>query len=299
MTTPMNIASNSIDNYCDEKCAYSFKYKSYINCNAKNYGTSLYLSYIDSSPVPPVTFNSINYRVSSIEMYSPSLHYFNGKQTDGELIITHTPTGAGKNLVVCIPMSVSGQQTPASQVVTDIINSAVNKPLNQGDPEMNITVNNTLDSVVPMKPFFYYQGGDGTNIIVYGLSDSIGISDVTINDLRKLIPIPPTILFPSGAYVDLNKNGPTVGNGDSEIFIDCQPTGNSEVVEQVTFAKNQVNNDISSNTLIQYIVYAIGVIIMAAILYGIYRLIQSASITTKKSFESAVKPRNIFPRNQR
>ena len=73
--SPMNISKSRWDNYCDEKCAYSFDYKTSGNCNVNNYGSYLQLSYDASNP-PPVTFNGYTYYVEKIEIYSPSLHLF-------------------------------------------------------------------------------------------------------------------------------------------------------------------------------------------------------------------------------
>jgi len=275
-SNPMNISINGMDNYCDEKCAYSFKYQISNTCTATNYGTYIHLNYIDSGNVAPVTFNSNTYNVDNIEIYSPSLHYFNGKAVDGEIIITHKATSVGMPLVVCIPIIVGGRQlSSGSQIISDIINDVVAQPLKQGEPAMNIKLNDyTLNSIVPITPFFYYTGSNDYNIIVYGLNTGISVDQSVITGLQTIISPVSNVIYPSVDYFYMNKTGPSNNrNVGDEIYIDCQPTGNSEETTDVTFDKNPIVNNIGSMFNIQIIIFIIAAFIFVFLIMMIHKFL--------------------------
>jgi len=98
----VDISKKNVKGQCDYKCAYSFNYGT-SNSIATNQGEYLSLSYENKS-TPPVKYNSAEYRVDNVRIYFPSLHTFNGRQTDGELIIEHTPVTTGNKLLVCVPI---------------------------------------------------------------------------------------------------------------------------------------------------------------------------------------------------
>lgn len=288
MTTspsPMNISMSGFDNFCDEKCAYSFKYQISNICTATNYGSYIYLNYIDAGTVPPVSFNSNSYKVDSIEIYSPSLHYFNGNPVDGEVIITHSPLSTGQPLIVCIPLSTNSvKATAATQIITDIINSAVTNQLKQGDPSMTIKLNDyNLDTIVPVTPFFYYTGSNNYNIIVYGLASAISVNQSVITGLQKIITPEQTVKYPAVDYYYMNKYGPsTGGNGDGQIYIDCQPTGNSEETEPVTYSKPPTTNDLSSSQTLTFIIGTLIVIFLIIVIYQGFLLFTGPNPTSMK-----------------
>jgi carbonic anhydrase len=283
--SPMNISKSHWDNYCDEKCAYSFDYKTSSNCNVNNYGSYLQLSY-DSSNPPPVTFNTYTYYVEKIEIYSPSIHLFNGVQVDGELIITHSPTSMGAPLMVCIPLSSAKMQTTAStQIITDIINGSTQLKPNSGEAASVKLNDYNLNSIVPRSPFYYYEDNNGNNIVVYGLQDAISISSVTINTLKTMITATTDIKYPTVDYYYLNKNGPTVGggNGDGQIYIDCQPTGNSEDTTAVEYSKPAIVNNLGNFFNSQIAVFLVAAFIFVVLIILIHKLFVYLSGDTARS----------------
>jgi len=269
---PMNISQGNIDNYCYETCAYTFKYKASTSCTVTNYGTYLQLSYDAGSS--PVTFNGNDYNVNNIKIYSPSLHYFNnGTQTEGEIIITHNPISVGMPLIVCIPLSSRmGKSGEASQIITNIINETAKVELKKGDKPLDIKslTYYDLSGIVPKSPFYYYHDVTGDNIIVYGLQDAISIDSSVLEQLKKMITEETNVEYPSVDYYYYNKYGPTVGggSGDGEIYIDCQPTGNSEETTEVEYSKPPVNNDLGSffNSKVLTIIIAALVFVMLIVL---------------------------------
>jgi len=272
-TAPMNISMNRMDNYCDEKCAYSFNYQTSNICTATNYGSYIHLNYIDSGTQPPVKFNSNTYTVDNIEIYSPSLHNFNGQTVDGEIIITHFANNIGNPLIVCIPFVASGRPAnEGTQIITDIINTTSSHPLKQGSPSINIKLNNyTLNSIVPTTSFFYYNNTNNYNIIVYGLDNAISVNPSVITSLQKMITPVSSVQYPNVEYLEFNKYGPSKEEttGDGQIYIDCQPTGNSTETEAVTYNKSPTTYDTGSifqSPIFMYIVLALICVVILIII---------------------------------
>ena len=269
--TPVNISKSSMSGKCDEKCAYSFKYNISPSCKANNYSSYISLTY-DSGTTPPAVFNNFSYNVNNIEIYSPSVHYFNGQHVDAEIIINHTSNSTGAPLLICIPISVSGISTAGSQIITDIINSVSSYPLKPKDPAITININNyNLEDIIPKDPYFYYIGKtQNANIVVFNITSAISISQSSIDKLKSIINGSNHTVAPSlDNSVFYNQNGPsTAGSAslDDGIYIDCKPTGDSEEKTDVTFKKPtyfdlNLSNYISSDVLI-LLVGAVGFMVL-------------------------------------
>jgi len=144
--------------------------------------------------------------------------------------------------------------------------------LKKGDKPSDIKslTNYDLNRVVPKSPFYFYYDVTGDNIIVYGLQDAISIDSSTLEKLKKMITEETIVEYPTVDYYYYNKYGPTVGggSGDGEIYIDCQPTGNSEDTTEVEYAKPPINNDLGSffNSKVLTIIIAALVFVMLIVL---------------------------------
>jgi len=282
-TTPnyMNIASSKIAGTCNSKCNYYFKYPTTNTCTATNYGTQISLSY-DPSNTPPVLFNDIQYNISQITIFTPSLHQFNGKQVDAEIIIEHIPvTGStsGNMLVVCIPiisqsnaLTTSGNLN-STNILTNIINAVSTGAPSRGESTSHINAF-SLNDLVPMKPFYSYQSTDfniGVPLwwVVYGIENAIVLPNNIISTLQKIVPYhsPPI----EGKYdLFVNNNGPSIKSPESgdEIYIDCRPTDASEDTQLVsTSLKPAVNNDVMMYLSNPYFVFILFAVVFAVILF--------------------------------
>lgn len=277
-TTPMNISPQNISGNCNLKCAYSFKYKP-SSSTATNYGSYIKLTY-DKGSVPPVVFNTMNYDVSEINIYSPSIHQFNNSLADAEIVIKHTSNGSmSYPLYVCIPITSNGSTTTATQSITDIINSvASGAPTSGENTAITFTDPNfTLNTVVPFAAYYNYSGQDNTNYIVYGLQNAITINADTLKKLKSVIGATTQIVAPTVNLLFLNPTGPVSGVGENEIYIDCKPTGNSEETVEVTNIKSATNNDLGnlfsfSNPLFAFF---ISIIVFVLLVVGIRFLLLS------------------------
>ena len=276
----INISSQNIEGKCDLKCSYNFKYPE-SNVSAKNNGAFISLTY-DNSSVPPVTYNTEKYTVSTIMLTSPSIHLFNGSLAAAEFTIVHSPVKGGNQLAVSIPIKSSSESSTASNYITDIVQGvATNAPSSGGSTNINIP-GFTLDKIVPNKPFFSYTNNN-LDWIVFGDLEAIPLNSSILKSLGQIIkpfpiPMPKTSLF-------FNSSGPNTSLGSPDgIYISCQPTGSSEEETAVEYTKNTVSYDLSSiltnpNTLIvfQIIIGCIVFVLLFLFLNYVYTYLTSDS----------------------
>ena len=227
----MNISPELIKGDCELKCAFSFTYPT-SNTTATNNGFFITLSY-DKKNTDPVVFNTEKYYVEQINLYSPSVHLFNGRPVAAELVIEHFPSAGGQPLKVGIPLTVSGNQNIGSVLLSQIIKKVAQEAPAQGE-STNINLDNfTLQPLVPRKPFVSYTEESGTNWIVYTTEHAIGLRQEVLETLSKILIQPTEITCKSGPMLFINKKGPTNAFG-SDIYIDCKPIDSSGEEEVVT-----------------------------------------------------------------
>ena len=282
----MNISPNNISGDCKLKCVYSFNYP-ISNCVATNNKNYISLSY-DSSATSSVKFNNDNYNVSKIFLVSPSLHKFNGSSVEAEFIIEHTPLSGGNSLFVCIPITSNSYSTKATTILQTIISTVSNQAPSAGESTNLVLDDFTLNSIVPMQPFYSYSISNKAQFIVYGLQNSISINEPSMKSLQSMITSTDQSTIPNESIflettnqkngnpllLFINSTGPTNGNftGDGEIYIDCRPTGNSEDTIDVTNVKPGTKLDLTAssmmkNPIVSFIIYSIFTIL---ILYAVY-----------------------------
>jgi len=271
--TKINISSKP-DKFdkCDLKCAYNFTYSN-SNSTAKNNGISISLTY-DNSSVPPVVYDSQKYTVSKLNLYSPSLHLFDGKRVNAEFVIEHVPVAGGDKLYVCCPIVQSNNMSVASGLLTQIIqNVSSNAPSDGNSTNLNLSGFN-LQDIVPFKPYYSYKSttsGLSGDYLVFGKIDAISLDEATLQTLGKIIT--PFSINMVGGQLLYNSNGPNSSLSNQGIYISCQPTGSSEEQVDVVQAKNVAINDMSSmmNNQVIFIILQIivGGLIFMAVYYGI------------------------------
>uniref|UniRef100_A0A6C0B0U8 Alpha-carbonic anhydrase domain-containing protein n=1 Tax=viral metagenome TaxID=1070528 RepID=A0A6C0B0U8_9ZZZZ len=269
----MNISPQDITNTCNYKCAFAFDYP-VSSCVATNSGNSLMMSYIDSTS--PVIFNQTKYTITEWYVYSPSLHTFNNTKADAEIVITHTPVSGGSPLLVCIPLSLNGTSGQASTTMSEIIDAVTKGAPSQGGSTSQGITDFTMNDFIPMKEFYNYSS-NGQDFIVFGIQSAIFISQANITSLNTVIQPVTSVVFPSGAALFVNSNGPIKGqgiNGDN-IYIDCQPTNSSEEqTNEVVNNKADTNYDMGdyfknlfSNPIFIFLVCAIAVVIFLLLIH--------------------------------
>lgn len=227
-TSPINIIKQKAD-ICDLKCNYQPNYKT-TTISGSNKGEYLRYAFAPSN-TPPVVFNSDQYNVSDMRLYSPSLHKYNGQQADGEIIINHTNVTQNEQLLVCIPI-ISGASSAgvADSIISQVALKAPTKDAQTDIRQPSFSISN----LIPKSGFYNYTGtlpyspcNNKVQYVVFDILDGIKIQGATIMNLKKIITASnyPTVTNPNGYYY--NKSGPSSGSSgqDDDIYIECNPTG--------------------------------------------------------------------------
>ena len=271
----INISPQNIAGTCESKCFYAFNYPTTNATTVSNYGSYLQFTY-ELSNTSPVLYNNNNYNVSSISIYSPSLHNYNNTKVDGEVVIRHTPVNGGNPLYVIIPLSTGGLTTTASQVVSRVVNAAgksapsAGKNTNKGVGEF------TLNKFIPMKQFYSYTTNK-MNCIVFDSSNAIGINKEDLTIFKKIVKAAPSnpfaVLASAPTPLFVNTKGPSNSlSGENDIYIDCQPT--DQVKETVTRNKKSVN-DVGNQETLMYFAYFVVFMFLIFVLYSMMKYFSS------------------------
>jgi len=283
-TSPIDINLSSITGKCDYKCAYNFTYNN-SSCVATNRGDYLSLSY-DNSSSHPVVYNASNYDVKEIRLYIPSLHSYSGSKTDGELIIIHNPITGAVPLLVCIPIKSNNTSSVSSLLFKTIVDTVANSAPADGE-STTIALGNqqfNLNDLVPKKPFFSYSATEpyqpcstNVNFIVY---DSLTVSlDIMPDTLTKLQSIIQNNQYDikTGPNLFYNEKGPNTSSAGGDIYIDCQPVGESdETVEIITDMGSTYSfKDFLNSPYLKFILFMLLFII---VLYGLKLLLNMFNV---------------------
>jgi carbonic anhydrase len=296
-TSPINI-TNNYNSTCDLKCKYSFKYP-LSNLNLTNKGGFIYIT-PENFNEPPVMYNSNKYNIREIRIYRKSLHTYGGQNADAELLIIHNNVNGSDIFIVSIPIMI-GSGNPKSSAIFDRIILELAKTANSVGKQTSLNnVNFTIDQLIPLKPYFSYNGTlpyapfDGTNAyIVYNIDNAISMSSSAFKLFSNMISQSSSQISPVKNGLYYNEKGPSYyspsGNSD-EIFIECLPTGSSGEVlieknkSSDTAFNNQMMKNIFSSKIFQ------GILISFLIILGLFMLkMLFSSVLSDKGAKSTVK----------
>ena len=287
-TSPINIVKNlQTEKICKLKCSYQFNYAP-TTLSIWNAQMMMVME-VDDVATPPVVYNDENYIIEAALLVSPSIHTFNGKKADAELMIFHVSTNFAKKLMVCVPIKASSTSVSDSSTYFDLMMGEIrNTASAAGQHTIFHNATFSLNKFVPMAPYFSYTGanllwntifGDkcyANNVnsgvpgapsrmepiasdmdyIVFHIDDAISMSPQALNILRQVLPYPiniPTIdesLNPGGLY--FNPNGP-ISNSAAEIYIDCRPTGDDG---EILVAAKQDSTSLLNNEMLKKLMNA-------------------------------------------
>ena len=270
----INISKQNIYGKCDAKCAYSFKYEN-SNLIAKNTGVSISLT-PDNMNYSPVIYNDAQYTVQKIDLFSPSLHSYNDKKVDSELVITHIAELGGPHLLVCIPMIKSSDSNNATNMITQIISDVASGAPSKGETT-NLNISGfTLQDIVPNKPFIAYSGAFSkaqANYIVFSKPAAIPLSQSTIDTLQNIVkPFPLPMLGGSLFINDKGPNSETSINGQG-IYISCKPTGSSSNEDNVTNSSSSSSSSTFNLFSNKYFIQFMKIVFMFIIFFIIFVLL--------------------------
>lgn len=212
MNNIINISSDKIAGKCDNKCSYVYDY---LNTNLVAKKDTNMITIINDGIEPVVKYNNNNYMVSSTMLVSPSIHKFNNKKTDGEILIEHMPIQGGKKMYVCIPIIESISLSNASVSIALIIESIKAKATADNEIIRIDTDKFTLNTFIPQGKFYSYTGNDLNNsdadFIVFGKENAIPMNQTTFNLLTELIK--PIFTQMKGGKLFVNDKGTTTMKG--------------------------------------------------------------------------------------
>jgi len=288
MTTPQIINISSEEQYeeCKNKCDLSFKYP-ISGCLATNTGGSIGISY-DKSETPPVIFNNVKYFVveNEIQLYTPSIHLFNGSYTDSELVIMHKSETSNKILYICIPISYTKVVGSATSIISQIIKSVSQNAPNAWQKTTVNLPNFSLQHIIPNKPFYSFTDSNSNNVVVYGVENAIGLDLNSIKTLTSLLQ--PSI---GNAYFSFCTGNPAIYKNpygpnnaqDDQIYIDCQPVNESEeqIETKITDRKPEIKYDTGDwiKMILNSILFQCFIVVMLLmlVLYGVKYLATAIS----------------------
>jgi len=269
--SPINISTTANVLSCEVFCSYMHQYKDSA-CTATYYPDHIKLSY-DATTSAAVKFNNEGYNVREVNIYAPSVHTYNGSSADAEMLIIHD--GAGKKLIVSIPLVQSNNTATSAKILDDIIgkfSSTVDKTKTNDSQLINVQ-NYNMENFIPNSPYYFYMGGapfspcDGQySFVVFDKTKSpVTIGSDTLKTLTGLIQ-PSGIKAVSRSDYYYNSSGPNVkpgsrGNKD-EIYIECNPTGeDGEILYQTPSPSSDALSALSMDNLMHnpYLNVAIGI----------------------------------------
>ena len=252
-TSPINIVPDGAIP-CSNKCKLIYKFKT-NGISATNQGDYLSIKPINSNStiIYSGTTNRTscgttgggenNYSIGEIQIYSPSVHTFNGSHTKAEFILHLNSNTGPRNLLICIPIVESNNQSSskASSQLEKIIKYIA--PLDIGIESGIIPGSSDFDlnefipknagyysytATVPLEPC----SSSCTDLIVYDVvahNAAINLSTSTLSTLDSIINQTTFPIRQKDADINYgySETGAVYGTDSSEIYIDCQPTGSS------------------------------------------------------------------------
>jgi hypothetical protein len=121
-----------------------------------------------------------------------------------------------------------------------------------------------LNDVVPKKSFYTYSSGS-RDVIVYGISDAIGITVEDYSKLSKIImPVTSNPAIVS-AQLFINRGGPSISTNN--LTMDCQALDIGEPMDEYMRNKSSTVNDLMNRSGFSYFVIIIIITIILVLSY--------------------------------
>jgi hypothetical protein len=268
---PQNLVTFNGDganpNECIAKCIFWYNYSGSSSCNITNNVTQLSILYDGGGDI---MYNSDTYTPINVRIFSPSLHTYDGVQAEAELVLEHTSKSASMaGLLVCVPISTTAPRSNASVILESIIDNA---PKDQNDPVSLSLANFNMNGIIPSAPYYTYSGPlpyDACvpdtiyQYIVFHPTNNgaLGIDKPRLEKLGNLILYSNIAAVPASEStpVFFNPKGTSQNgfNGEDQIYIQCQPAGESEETKVYKEPKSPFKKSGNNDELIKTIVFSI------------------------------------------
>ena len=246
-TIPIDIKNTDEVLNCKGKCNLNYFYNpTYITATNKNdhilldlaKESSTVLNYSTNTRGTSCNAQGGEYIINNITIYTPSLHTYDGKQADGEILIDHKNSLGGNDLFISIPITTRlGSQSNATKQLTKIIEYMKKVGNNNGEGGNVDNMELNLNDFIPNKGFYTYTGTIPIKscesciiFIVWDLNDgaAIHLNSSELKDLKSIINKKNVTIQPFTKDLGLayNSSGASkTSTASDSIWIDCQPTG--------------------------------------------------------------------------
>ena len=225
-TAPIDIKKTT--NLCSLKCLLWYNYGN-SSCTITNLEDTLLIDYDGTSDV---MFNSLHYAPNQVRIFKPSIHTFDGKHADAELVITHTSNNGG--LLICVPI-MANSSVNASMGTTILDDIIAHAPKQKESTTLNINDFN-LNYIIPKSAYYSYTGtvayetcGAEYQYVVFP-KNSLKIQQTTLDTLGTFIHSTYIPVKTGTCYYNAKGTTQNGFSGDGQIYIDCQPTNEGEEI---------------------------------------------------------------------
>jgi len=265
---PINIDTSSVSiKPSPDKIMFNY----YIgNCTATKKANYISFEYDISDLANNVKYKNANYVLKSCRLYKKSIHKINGKNSVAELILWHQHASTNANLLVCIPVTISLNQTSFGTLIPS-----------QTSNKSTVANFDSLKQFIPSGDFYSYSASNFTNCsssavfeyIVFP-SSTVVISQTELNNIPNS-----SYTVSTTSTATIYKHTPQIAGGsiisfsDDSVFIDCQPidapeySGSSAVQAPTSSGINF--SRLRHNSFVQmFLVFIIFMIVMVIFFYS-------------------------------
>lgn len=229
---------------CEGKCQFTYNLEGVEANTASNPGT--YLNFELTSSNASASFQGAKYEPKFLQLYAPSLHEYDSDRADAESILVLQ--GRRGTLYICTPLK-GERGGPVDELIkTATSGSTLESRITNGDGNVITMPITKLDAnaLCIDSKFFTYRGTGlgtkGTNCedaryIVYAPPSKVSLSKESLELLKDAVKDSrcehPIVNNPL-VVVNLDGPGGSIAGGD--IYIKCEPTGNSVETKDVAFS---------------------------------------------------------------
>tara|TARA_B110000046_G_scaffold185932_1_gene230542 strand:- start:1431 stop:2366 length:936 start_codon:yes stop_codon:yes gene_type:complete len=191
---------------CKGFCSYKYDYNPYSSVKVKSMKDHLVIK-VDGDN--KITFNKYSLGLDqtggddtdkwdewgAVKIFQPSIHLFNGKQTAGEIIISHS--GSNHRVLVCVPIIVKDGGGVSNNFFSQTIPHILSVGTDPGVKNINVS-KWSLNDIVPVGDFYFYNGAlpyfpctknveTRINVIAFGIKSAATINAEDFTKLQSLI----------------------------------------------------------------------------------------------------------------
>jgi carbonic anhydrase len=302
--SPIDFTSGTAYTQCSDTCKFTFKYSD-SSCTVRKFTIldqqCLYASYDTGNSSTNVVYNGISYVPYMCLIFNGSFHTYDKEKSPGELLIVHHGdggAGAGKTLIVCIPISISDTSTlsESGEIIDQIIKTVPKAQVSKSDESSSpfgVKGLYNLSQIIPENaPYYTYIGNafystrsEAINYVVYTQGNVCKISQAAMTNLNAIVKKnnAPTTSMPVNT-ASLNSIGAN-GSSSNQIYIECKPTGDDGVILYKKSLKGGVDgaldeealsspsSDIFENPMFISIIGLICVILFFGLIFYIIKLV--------------------------